>query len=100
MKTPTTQFTTIIICGMLVLAVFMAILIQVDLPKAIRLTWLATTGITIIFCLTVTALGAAMLRTPQEPNSKMTRQGRIIFIAGLVVTALVTISAIPGAFME
>ena len=98
---PITEFIIIIItCGMLVLAAFIAFLIRAELPETIKLTWLATNGITIIFCLTVTALGGAMLWTPQEPNSKMARQGRIIFIAGLVVTALAIISAIPGASME
>ena len=100
MKTPITLFTTIITCGMLALAVFMALMIQVELPETIRFTWLVTNGISIIFCLTVTALGLAMLKTPQEPNSKMARQGRIIFIAGLVLTTLVIVSAIPGAVME
>ena len=100
MKTPLTLFTTIITCGMLVLAVFMTLLIQAELPETIRFSWLVTIGISIIFSLTVTALGWAMLRTPQEPNSKMARQGRIIFIAGLVLTTLVIVYAIPGAFME
>ena len=100
MKVPAMKFTVIITAGMIVLAVFMAILTLVELPPDIRFAWLLSNGASIIFSITVTALGAAMLQTPQEPGSKMAKHGRIILITGLVLTVLIIVAAIPGAVMD